>query len=114
TQWPALFSCAAAASPAGPDPTTAIRLPVRVLGGFGLIYPSSYAFSAIVFSMNSIVTGLLLMLNTQLASHGAGHMRPVNSGKLFVVLRMRIASSHLPRYTASLKSGMTLPSGQPL
>jgi hypothetical protein len=27
TAWPALLSCAAAASPAGPDPTTATRLP---------------------------------------------------------------------------------------
>ena len=30
TRWPARFSCSAAASPAGPEPTTATFLPVRV------------------------------------------------------------------------------------
>ena len=32
TAWPAWLSCAAAASPAGPQPTTATRLPVRARG----------------------------------------------------------------------------------
>jgi hypothetical protein len=36
---PALLSCAAAASPAGPEPTTATFLPVRFSGGWGLIHP---------------------------------------------------------------------------
>ena len=35
TRWPAWFSCAAAASPAGPEPMTATRLPVRFAGGSG-------------------------------------------------------------------------------
>ena len=35
TVWPALFSCAAAQSPAGPEPTTATFLPVRCFGRFG-------------------------------------------------------------------------------
>src|SRR5688572_13565570 len=96
TQWPALFNCAAAAKPAGPEPTIAILFPVRIFGGLALIYPFSKACSAMVFSMYSIVTGLLLMLNTQLASHGAGQILPVNSGKLLVLLSIRIASSHFP------------------
>ena len=33
TEWPALFSCWAAARPAGPEPTTATFLPVRDAGG---------------------------------------------------------------------------------
>ena len=33
TQWPARFSWSAAARPAGPEPTTATRLPVRTSGG---------------------------------------------------------------------------------
>ena len=33
TSWPARVSCCAAASPAGPEPTTATRLPVRTVGG---------------------------------------------------------------------------------
>ena len=35
TVWPARFSWAAAASPAGPEPTTATFLPVRMLGRLG-------------------------------------------------------------------------------
>ncbi len=39
TQWPARASCCAAARPAGPEPTTATRLPVRAAGGSGRIQP---------------------------------------------------------------------------
>jgi hypothetical protein len=52
------LSCAAAASPAGPDPTTATRLPVRARGGFGFTKPSFHARSMISFSICSMVTGL--------------------------------------------------------
>ncbi len=52
--------------------------------------------------------------STHDASHGAGHSRPVNSGKLFVAWSWRMASSQRPRYTRSFQSGMRLPSGQPL
>ncbi len=93
-QWPARFSCCAAAIPAGPEPTTATRFPVRVAGGSGLIQPSFQAWSTMVFSITLIVTGGSLMPSTQAASQGAGQMRPVNSGKLFVECRMRIASFH--------------------
>ena len=37
-----------------------------------------------VFSINSIATGSELMFSVQAASHGAGQILPVNSGKLFV------------------------------
>ena len=39
-----------------------------------------------------IVTGSALMPSTHAASHGAGHSRPVNSGKLFVAWRRSMAS----------------------
>ena len=78
----------------GPEPTTATRLPVRVSGGSGLIQPSFQACSTIVFSITLIVTGGSLMPSTQAASQGAGQMRPVNSGKLLVECRTRIASFH--------------------
>src|SRR5690606_13626073 len=65
------------------------------------------------FSISSIATGERLIPSTQADSQGAGHILPVNSGKLFVDARMRYASSHFPSYTASLNSGMTLPSGHP-
>ena len=46
----------------------------------------------IVFSICLMVTGGSLMPSTQAASHGAGQMRPVNSGKLLVACSWRIAS----------------------
>jgi len=49
------------------------------------------------FSISLIVTGSLLMLRTQASSHGAGHIRPVNSGKLLVECSRSIASRQRPR-----------------
>ena len=60
-----------------------------------------------------IVTGSWLMPSTQAVSHGAGHRRPVNSGKLLVACRRSIAPSQSSRQTRSFHSGMMLPSGQP-
>ncbi len=47
TLWPARLSCAAAARPAGPEPTMATFFHVRVGGGSGTIQPSSNARSTI-------------------------------------------------------------------
>ena len=74
------------------DPTTATRLPVRVAGGSGVTQPSSNARSMIATSIALIVTGSSLMPSTHDPSHGAGHSRPVNSGKLFVACRRSIAA----------------------
>jgi hypothetical protein len=92
TSWPARVSCWAAASPAGPEPTTATRLPVWTLGSTGVTQPSSQARSMIVTSTCLIVTGSWLMPSTQAASQGAGQSRPVNSGKLLVACRRSIAA----------------------
>src|SRR3954452_20613382 len=99
--------------PEGPDPITATLRPVRKGGGSGLIQPSSHALSEIACSICLIVTASSLMSSTQAASHGAGQMRPVNSGKLLVASAIRLASRQRPRNTASFQSGMRLPSGQP-
>src|SRR5689334_19605686 len=53
------------------------------------------------------------MPSTHALSHGAGQIRPVNSGKLFVEESMSYASCQFFLYTASLNSGITLPKGQP-
>src|SRR4051794_23914649 len=53
------------------------------------------------------------MSSTQAASHGAGQIRPVNSGKLLVASAIRLASRQRPRNTASFQSGIRFPSGQP-
>ena len=92
TSWPARVSCWAAARPAGPEPTTATRLPVLTLGSTGLTQPSEKARSMISTSTCLMVTGSALMPSTQAASHGAGHSRPVNSGKLLVACRRSMAS----------------------
>src|SRR5690606_21395900 len=113
TEWPALFNWAAAARPAGPDPTTATFLPVRSTGVRGFTRLRAQAVSMIFFSISSMVTAGWLMDSTQDASQGAGQILPVNSGKLFVEDSTSEAVSQSPRYTASLNSGMILPSGQP-
>ena len=55
-----------------------------------------------------------MMRSTHASSHGAGQMRPVNSGKLLVESSTWKAFFQSPRYTRSLKSGMMLLTGQPL
>src|SRR3954452_12890004 len=115
TRWPTRRSCWAAAIPAGPPPTTATLRPVSTRGGCGATQPSSHARSMIAFSICLIVTASpSLISSTHAASHGAGHSRPVNSGKLFVACSWMIASCQRPRYTRSFQSGIRLPSGQPL
>src|SRR6056297_4369565 len=88
--------------------------PVLLRGGCAVIHPFSNAFSTIFFSIFSMETGSSFIPRTQASSHGAGHSLPVNSGKLFVACKILLAFSHLPRYTASLKSGIRFPNGQPL
>ena len=60
-----------------------------------------------------MVTASALIAITQAVSHGAGHKRPVNSGKLFVACKRSIASRVSPRQIKSFHSGIKLPSGQP-
>src|SRR3954454_19944077 len=115
TAWPSRRSCCAAAVPAGPLPTTATDMPVSCCGGCGTTQPSDHARLMIAFSICLIVTASPSRISsTHDASHGAGHSRPVNSGKLLVACSWRIASSQRPRYTRSFQSGIRLPSGQPL
>src|SRR5438105_1583818 len=80
----------------------------------GATQPSSHARLMISTSTCLMVTGSSLMPSTHAASHGAGHSRPVNSGKLFVACSRSMASRQWSRYTRSFQSGMRLPSGQPL
>src|SRR5690606_29118553 len=84
TACPARASCCAQARPEGPEPTTATFLPVLRLGGCGLIQPLSQPWSMMACSIDLMPTGSLLMFSVHAASHGAGHTRPVNSGKLLV------------------------------
>src|SRR5512136_1713949 len=92
----------------------ATRFPVRVLGGSGRTQPSRKARSITVFSMYLLVTGGSSMPSTQAASHGAGQIRPVISGKLFVERSDRMAYFQRPRYARSFQSGMMLFSGHPV
>ena len=67
--------------------------PVSDSGGCGVIHPASQARSTIATSTCLMVTGSALMPSTQAASHGAGHNRPVNSGKLLVACSLSMASA---------------------
>ena len=82
--------------PAGPEPMTATFLPVFCLGTSGFSQPSFQARSTMAHSMVLMVTGESLRFSVQDDSQGAGQTRPVNSGKLFVVCRLRDASSQSP------------------
>jgi len=68
----ARVSCWAHARPAGPDPTTATRRPVRSRGSCGFTQPSAKARSAISYSIRSMVTGSALMPSTQAPSQARG------------------------------------------
>jgi hypothetical protein len=59
-------------------------LPVFTPETTGTIRPLSKARSTMPRSTFLMVTGSSSMLSTHEASHGAGHTRPVTSGKLFV------------------------------
>ena len=70
--------------PAGPEPTTATFLPVLYSDTSGFTQPCSQALSMIAHSIVLMVTGWSSMLSVQASWHGAGQIRPVNSGKLLV------------------------------
>ena len=76
--------------------------------------PSDQARSMISTSTCLMVTGSALMPSTHAVSHGAGHSRPVNSGKLLVAWSRSMASRQRSLYTRSFQSGIRLPNGQPL
>ncbi len=63
---------------------TATVLPDRRSGICGVTSPVSHALSMMETSTFLMVTGAWLMPRTHADSHGAGHSRPVNSGKLLV------------------------------
>ena len=97
TACPARLSCCAQARPAGPEPTTATRLPVRTLGACGATQPASKACSMMVTSTALMVTGSSLMPSTHAPSQGAGQRRPVHSGKLLVACSRSMASCQRSR-----------------
>src|SRR5664280_2434142 len=99
TEWPTRQSCWAAARPAGPEPTIATFLPVLTRGGCGLTQPSSNARSAIECSICLMLTGFPLIASVHEVSQGAGHTRPVISGKLFVACSDSLAAACAPLYT---------------
>ena len=97
TVCPTRLSCSAAASPAGPDPTMATDFPVRAAGGDGAIQPSAKPRSTIESSTDLIVTASPSIASTHDPSQGAGHSRPVHSGKLLVLCSRSRAPRHRPR-----------------
>lgn len=64
-------------------------------------------------SLSRMVTGWPKVPQTQAFSQGAGHTRPVNSGKQLVFSSRDRAWLPLPRQSMSFHSGTRLCSGQP-
>jgi len=83
------LSCDAAASPAGPEPTTATRRPVREAGGRGCTQPSAKARSMISFSSSSMVTASMAGLARDLASGSSAGA----SSRLFASSTLRLRGS---------------------
>lgn len=77
---------------------TATVLPERRSGAWGATSPLSHALSMMETSTFLMVTAGWLMPSTHADSHGAGHRRPVNSGKLFVACRRSEAADQSSRY----------------
>lgn len=76
---------------------TATVLPDRRSGAWGATSPLSHALSMIETSTFLMVTAGWLIPRTQADSHGAGHSRPVNSGKLFVACSRSDAAAQSSR-----------------
>lgn len=81
---------------------------------WGMIHPCSNAWSMIEHSMFFIVTGGSEIPSTHDPSQGAGHTRPVNSGKLFVCISWLSASFHSSWKIKSFHLGIMFPKGQPV
>ena len=75
--------------PAGPEPIDGDPLAGLVRGRLGHDPAFVPARSTIAHSIVLMVTGVSSRLSVQDASHGAGQMRPVNSGKLLVECRLQ-------------------------
>ena len=97
TEWPLWLSSAATASPAGPEPITATVLPVRRVRRVGRDPP--FRVGALDDRQLDLLDRhrIVVDFSTHADSHGAGQIRPVNSGKLLVACSWSIASCHLPR-----------------
>ena len=79
-----------------------------------MTHPSLKAWLIVQYSICLIITGSSSMSSTQADSHGAGQIRPVNSGKLLVAWSWSIAAFQSPTRARSFQSGIRFPSGQAL
>ena len=114
TRCPSLLNVLAAARPAGPEPITATLFPLSFTGGEGTTHPSSKAFSIMASSISFMETGASFMERVHEVSQRAGHILPVNSGKLLVRLSLLQASFQSSLYTRSFHSGIRFARGQPM
>ena len=113
TAKPRLRSVTAAERPAGPAPITATDLPFSFSGGRGTTHPFAKAVSMMRFSDCRTITASSSSPCTQLASHSAGQIREVNSGKSELTERSAYARFQSPCATARFWSGTRFPSGHP-
>jgi hypothetical protein len=116
TVCPARVSCWAAASPAGPEPTTATVLPDSRSGGIGMTRPSSQALS-MIGDLDLLDRHRRVAVDPEHA-RGLARGRAQPAGELReVVGRVQALDRVAPAIASrrrSFHSGIRLPSGQPL
>ena len=101
--------------PAGPEPTTATRLPFGAggVGAWGV--PCSASQSARKRSSRPIASGSPFLPRMQSFSHcsSCGQTRPQTAGSAFFSLMVRMPAAKSPSATSPTKPGMSIPTGQP-
>ena len=114
TSWPARRHSDAAVIPAGPDPTTATRLPVAGAVS-GTSTPFSLSQSATNRSRAPMRTGLSFFPSIQVPWHCAscGQTRPHMAGSILSCLIIRAAFLKSSFAIALMKPGISIDTGHP-
>ncbi len=113
TSWPSTASRCAQASPAGPAPTTATRLPVGAARSNGCT-PAAISVSVAWRCRRPISTGRpSASIRTQASSHSVsvGHTRAHMPPRMFCSKMVRAAASGVPVWICRMKSGMSISVG---
>ena len=102
--------------PAGPEPTTATRMPVGGASSGVEAVPCTRSQSATKRSMRPIATGSPRLATTHTTSHcsSCGQTRPQIAGRVLVSLSLTSEPATSPWRSRSMKAGMSIPTGHPL
>ena len=115
TPWPIWIRSPAQASPAGPDPMTAILLPVGGVTEAACLRPRLRSSSATNLSRCPIAMGRPFLPRTHASSHwlSCGQTLPHTAGSALSSRMMVAAPEVSPTATSSMKSLILMPTGHP-